>query len=177
MILGCTHYPLVAPMLQRILGRDVRLVTAGHAIAATVQRMLEARGLESPDDGEGDYRFLCTGDAEAFRELGTRFLQMPLGEVEHVDARVTRGYPSTRMMSILERVQADTRDAMKAGERDRVGALRMLVNALQQDAKEGKGDEVAVLQRERKRRLEAAEAYREGGRAERGRGRGGRGAS
>ena len=44
LILGCTHYPLVAPMLQRILGRDVRLVTAGHALAAAAQRMLEARG-------------------------------------------------------------------------------------------------------------------------------------
>jgi uncharacterized protein YqeY len=69
--------------------------------------------------------------------------------------------------TILERVQADTRTAMKAGERERVGALRMLTNALQQNAKEGKGDEVAVLRRERKRRLEAAEAYREGGSAER----------
>jgi hypothetical protein len=63
--------------------------------------------------------------------------------------------------SILERVQADTREAMKAGERDRVGALRMIASALQQDAKEGKGDEAAVLRRERKRRLEAASAYRE----------------
>jgi uncharacterized protein len=69
-------------------------------------------------------------------------------------------------VSILERIQTDTRDAMKAGERDRVGALRMLASALQQDAKLGKGDEVAVLQRERKNRLEAAEAFREGGRAE-----------
>jgi len=69
-------------------------------------------------------------------------------------------------MSILERVQADTREAMKAGERERVGALRMLCNALQQDAKLGGDDEVAVLQRERKKRLEAATAYRDGGRAE-----------
>jgi uncharacterized protein len=69
-------------------------------------------------------------------------------------------------MSILEQVQADTRDAMKAGERERVGALRMVAHALQQDAKLGDGDEIAVLQRERKKRLEAAEAYREGGRAE-----------
>jgi len=69
-------------------------------------------------------------------------------------------------ISILERIQADTREAMKAGERERVGALRMVANALQQDAKLGEGDEVAVLQRERKKRLEAAEAYREGGRAE-----------
>ena len=66
-------------------------------------------------------------------------------------------------MSILEQVQADTRDAMKAGERNRVGALRLVANALQQEAKEGKDDEVAVLRRERKRRLEAASAYREGG--------------
>jgi uncharacterized protein YqeY len=66
-------------------------------------------------------------------------------------------------VAILEQVQADTREAMKAGERDRVGALRMVANALQLEAKEGSGDEVAVLRRERKRRLEAAEAYREGG--------------
>jgi glutamate racemase len=84
-ILGCTHYPLVAPMLQRVLGRDVRLVTAGHAIAATAQRSLDASGLATKGSGEGTYSFLCTGDATTFRELGTRFLQMPLGEVELVD--------------------------------------------------------------------------------------------
>jgi glutamate racemase len=85
LILGCTHYPLVAPMLQRILGRDVRMVTAGHALAASAQRELEARGLATQNAGEGDYRFLCTGDVASFRELGTRFLQMPLGEVEQVE--------------------------------------------------------------------------------------------
>jgi len=83
-ILGCTHYPLVAPMLQRTLGRDVHLVTAGHAIAATAQRVLEEGGIASDGSEEGDYRFICTGDVEAFRELGTRFLQMPLSEVELV---------------------------------------------------------------------------------------------
>jgi len=84
-ILGCTHYPLVAPMLQRILGRDVRLVSAGHALAARAQRILETSDLAAARQGEGDYRFLCTGDPLAFRELGTRFLQLPLGEVERVD--------------------------------------------------------------------------------------------
>ena len=69
-------------------------------------------------------------------------------------------------MSILEQVQEDVKTAMKAGERDRVGQLRMLVNALQAEEKEGKGDEVAALQRERKRRLDAAEALREGGRSD-----------
>jgi uncharacterized protein YqeY len=69
-------------------------------------------------------------------------------------------------MSVLEQVQADVRTAMKAGERERAAALRMVVDSLQQDAKLGKGDEVAVLQRERKKRLEAAEAYEEAGREE-----------
>jgi glutamate racemase len=84
-ILGCTHYPLVAPMLQRVLGRDVHLVTAGHAIAATAQRSLAESGLSKSGNEEGTYRFICTGDPETFRELGTRFLQMPLGEIERVE--------------------------------------------------------------------------------------------
>jgi glutamate racemase len=83
-ILGCTHYPLVAPMLQRVLGREVRLVSAGHAIAATAQRTLELSGLATANKEEGTYRFMCTGKPDAFRELGTRFLQMPLGDVELV---------------------------------------------------------------------------------------------
>src|SRR5690242_21042409 len=69
-------------------------------------------------------------------------------------------------MTILEQVQEDVKTAMKAGEKEQVGRLRMIVNALQAEEKEGKGDEVAALQRERKRRLDAAEALREGGRTE-----------
>jgi len=84
-VLGCTHYPLVAPMLQRTLGRDVRLVTAGHAIAASAQRVLDEAGLAREGSEEGTYSFICTEDPEAFRKLGTRFLQMPLGEVELVE--------------------------------------------------------------------------------------------
>jgi glutamate racemase len=84
-ILGCTHYPLVAPMLQRILGRGVSLVTSGAGVARGAERALTARGLLNPRAEEGSYRFRCTGDTEAFRALGTRFLQMPLGEVLHVE--------------------------------------------------------------------------------------------
>jgi uncharacterized protein len=69
-------------------------------------------------------------------------------------------------MSVLEQVQSDERTAMKARDRERAAALRMIVDALQQDAKLGKGDEVEVLQRERKKRVEAAEAYEGAGRAE-----------
>ena len=86
-ILGCTHYPLVRPMLQRMLGRGVEIVTSGSALARQVEHALSARSLGSPRTGEGAYRFLCTGDVEAFRALGTRFLQLPLGDVERVALR------------------------------------------------------------------------------------------
>jgi uncharacterized protein YqeY len=69
-------------------------------------------------------------------------------------------------MTVLEQVQDDVRTAMKARDRERASALRMIVDVLQQDAKLGKGDEVAVLQRERKKRVEAAEAYEGAGRDE-----------
>ena len=70
-------------------------------------------------------------------------------------------------MSLLDQVQNDTKDAMRAGDRERVGALRLIANELQKAHKDASGDqadEVAVLQRERKRRIEAAEAYREASR-------------
>jgi len=69
-------------------------------------------------------------------------------------------------MTLLEQIQADVKDAMKAGEKQRVHALRLVVNELQKAAKENGGDELEVLQRERKRRFEAAEAYRDGGRTD-----------
>ena len=69
-------------------------------------------------------------------------------------------------MSLLNQVQDDVKTAMKAGERERVHALRMIADALQKAEKDNGGDPVEILQRERKRRLEAAEAYRDGGRAD-----------
>lgn len=69
-------------------------------------------------------------------------------------------------MTVLEQVQDDVRTAMKARDRERASALRLIVDVLQQDAKLGKGDEIAVLQRERKKRVEAAEAYEGAGRGE-----------
>jgi glutamate racemase len=84
-ILGCTHYPLVAPMLQRTLGRAVSLVTSGEGVARSVERALAARRILNPRRGEGSYAFRCTGDAIAFEALATRFLQMPLGEVVQIE--------------------------------------------------------------------------------------------
>jgi uncharacterized protein YqeY len=69
-------------------------------------------------------------------------------------------------MALLEQIQDDVKTAMKAGEKGRVRALRLVASELQKAVKDGQSDEVEVLQRERKRRLEAAEAYRDGGRDE-----------
>ena len=80
-ILGCTHYPLIAPMLQRFLGRDVTLINPAAEIAREVEAMLLRQGLQRPGEVMGSYRFYTTGDAERFRDTGARFLQMPLTRV------------------------------------------------------------------------------------------------
>ena len=67
-------------------------------------------------------------------------------------------------MALLEQVQADATAALKAGDRERAGALRMVMSELQKASKDASADDVQVLQRERKRRLESALAYREAGR-------------
>jgi glutamate racemase len=82
-ILGCTHYPLIRPIFQRIFGRDVTLVFSAEETAREVAETLARKGIQA-GPGEGAYRFLTTGDPESFRTLGERFLQLPLGDVEHV---------------------------------------------------------------------------------------------
>lgn len=67
-------------------------------------------------------------------------------------------------MEVLDRIKSDANAALKAGEKERVSALRMMIADLQQEEKSGGDDAVGVLQRARKRRIEAAEAYREAGR-------------
>jgi uncharacterized protein YqeY len=67
-------------------------------------------------------------------------------------------------MTVIDEIKADVKNAMRAGEKERVGALRLVLSELQKAAKEGSDDELAVLRRERKRRVEAAKAYREAGR-------------
>ena len=83
-ILGCTHYPLLRPVFQRAFGRDVTLVFSADETALEVAETLARKGFENDSAREGTYRFLTTGDPELFRSLGERFLQLPLGEVEHV---------------------------------------------------------------------------------------------
>ena len=89
-ILGCTHYPLVRPVLQRALGRGVSIVSSGEAIAAEVESRLRQADVAQDEERRGHYRFLSTGDPDEFRRLGTRFLQLPIADVEQVEVRRER---------------------------------------------------------------------------------------
>jgi glutamate racemase len=84
-ILGCTHYPLIRPIFQRVFGRDVTLVFSAEETAREVAQTLARKHYENDVAREGSYRFLTTGDPETFRAMGARFLQLPIAAVEHVE--------------------------------------------------------------------------------------------
>jgi glutamate racemase len=88
-ILGCTHYPILRPIFQRVFGRSVTLVFSADETAREVAETLARKGIENDERREGAYRFLTTGDPAAFREMGKRFLQLPISEVEHVRLEAT----------------------------------------------------------------------------------------
>jgi glutamate racemase len=83
-ILGCTHFPLIARMLRRLLGPHVALIDSAEEIAREVGEILQRRGIGNAEGREGDYRFLASGDLTEFREVGTRFLQLPIREVKPI---------------------------------------------------------------------------------------------
>jgi glutamate racemase len=84
-ILGCTHYPLIRPIFERIFGRGVTLVFSAEETAREVAETLTRKGIENESGREGSYRFLTTGDTDHFRSLGERFLQLPLDGVRRVE--------------------------------------------------------------------------------------------
>jgi glutamate racemase len=84
-ILGCTHYPLIKPILQREFGRGVTLVFSAEETAREVAETLARKGMENDETRRGVYRFLTTGDPDLFRETGRRFLQLPIESADHVD--------------------------------------------------------------------------------------------
>src|ERR671938_87402 len=69
-ILGCTHYPLIRQILQRVFGRGVTLVFSAEETARETADTLARKGIENDDGRDGTYRFLTTGDPEAFRTMG-----------------------------------------------------------------------------------------------------------
>ena len=86
-ILGCTHYPLIKPVFERVFGRRTTLIFSAVETAREVAETLERKGIQNDPEREGRSRFLTTGAVDEFRALGERFLQLPLAEVEQVAVR------------------------------------------------------------------------------------------
>ena len=84
LVLGCTHYPLLKPLLGRVMGPDVKLIDSADETAAAVARELSTRGLEAPSGFAPRHRFVVSDDEPRFRMVGERFLGETLGEVEVV---------------------------------------------------------------------------------------------
>jgi glutamate racemase len=84
LVLGCTHYPLLRPLLQRVMGPQVRLIDSGEETARVVAAVLRERGLQAPDSGGAEHRFVVSDDEARFRQVGARFIGERLGRAEVV---------------------------------------------------------------------------------------------
>ena len=84
LVLGCTHYPLLRPLLQRVMGPEVRLIDSGEETARVVASVLRERGLEAPEGVTVEHRFAVSDDEARFRQVGARFIGERLGRAEVV---------------------------------------------------------------------------------------------
>jgi glutamate racemase len=84
LVLGCTHYPLLRSLLQRVMGPEVRLIDSGEETARTVAAVLRERGLEAPAGAAIEHRFAVSDDEARFRQVGARFIGDRLGRAEVV---------------------------------------------------------------------------------------------
>jgi glutamate racemase len=84
LVLGCTHYPLLRPLLQHVMGPEVRLIDSGEETARVVASVLRERGLEAPEGSAADHRFVVSDDEARFRQVGARFIGERLGRAEVV---------------------------------------------------------------------------------------------
>lgn len=84
LVLGCTHYPLLKPLLHEVMGPDVRLIDSAEETAAEIGRVLAARGLTAPAGGSPSFRFVASDAPDQFSRVAGRFLGAPLEHVETV---------------------------------------------------------------------------------------------
>jgi len=84
LVLGCTHYPLLKPLIQQVMGEDVRLIDSGEETAAVVERVLGRNGLVAPEAARATHRFVVSDDEARFRQVGARFIGERLGRAEVV---------------------------------------------------------------------------------------------
>jgi glutamate racemase len=84
LVLGCTHYPLLKPLLQRVMGPEVKLIDSGQATAIALENILAEKALEAPKQSEAYHRFVVSDDEARFRQVGSRFIGERLGKAEVV---------------------------------------------------------------------------------------------
>ena len=84
LVLGCTHYPLLKPLLQRVMGPEVRLIDSGQATAGALETILVDKALEAPREATPHHRFVVSDDEARFRQVGSRFIGERLGKAEVV---------------------------------------------------------------------------------------------
>jgi glutamate racemase len=84
LVLGCTHYPLLKPLLQRVMGPEVKLIDSGEATALALETILVDKGLQAQPDAEPRHRFVVSDDEARFRQVGSRFIGERLGKAEVV---------------------------------------------------------------------------------------------
>jgi glutamate racemase len=84
LVLGCTHYPLLRPLLQRVMGPEVKLIDSGEATAAALETILTDKALGAPQEGKPQHRFVVSDDEARFRQVGARFIGERLGKAEVV---------------------------------------------------------------------------------------------
>jgi glutamate racemase len=84
LVLGCTHYPLLKPLLQRVMGAEVALIDSGEETAGAVAQALEAQSLSAPADAVATHRFAVSDDEARFRQVGARFIGDRMGRAEVV---------------------------------------------------------------------------------------------
>ena len=84
LVLGCTHYPLLKPMLQRVMGPEVVLIDSGQATAVALETILTEKSLAAPSQAESQHRFVVSDDEARFRQVGARFIGERLGHAEVV---------------------------------------------------------------------------------------------
>jgi glutamate racemase len=87
LLLGCTHYPLIKPVLQRVVPKAVTLVDSAESTAMAVKEILGVNASHRAEDRAGQIRFYVTDSIDKFKRLGTRFLGRPIENIEHVDLK------------------------------------------------------------------------------------------
>ena len=84
LLLGCTHYPLLAPVIRRTIGSEVAVIDSASATASALAALLEMHSLEAPLDQSASHVQLTTGDVEAFSRVAGRLFEPTLAHVEHL---------------------------------------------------------------------------------------------